>query len=370
MTNLRLLLAAFHGLSLTVLLPAGYPESDAGLTIETIAFGSCAKDREPQPIWREIREQAPDLFLFLGDNVYADTWIEDGQEVSGPVASREAFTEAYARLDAQPGFRELRKETPFLGIWDDHDYGDNDGGKNYSFKAESQAAFWDFFGLPVEHPQREQEGIHHARVFGPIGQRVQIILLDTRSFRDDLDWKSDPEAPGRYQPTPDTSRNMLGEMQWKWLEKQLRLPAELRIIASSIQVLADEHGWEMWGNLPHERQRFFELIEETQAEGVLVLSGDRHLTEFSRAEGVENAPMRYPLWDFTSSGMNEDRAEVQSENRLRIGAAYKGATFGLLRLEWSGDEGLSGLTVTMESRAPGGKLIHRQVVPGHELMRE
>ena len=41
--------------------------------VERIAFGSCAKHWQPQPIWDAIIEKEPDLFLFLGDNIYADT---------------------------------------------------------------------------------------------------------------------------------------------------------------------------------------------------------------------------------------------------------------------------------------------------------
>lgn len=346
-----------------------YPESDPTLTLETIAFGSCAKDREPQPIWSEIRRQQPDLFLFIGDNVYADTWIEAGESVSGPVQSRAQFDEAYARLGAQPDFQNLRAKTPLLAVWDDHDYGLNDGGKEYALRDVAQKAFWDFFGLPAAHPQRQQPGVYHARTFGPLGRQVQIILLDTRSFRDGLDWKAKESDPGRYQPTTDTSRSMLGETQWAWLEEQLRQPADLRLVISSIQILADEHGWEAWGTMPHERQRFFDLIEDTKAEGVIVLSGDRHMTEFTRVMGAQNAPMRYPLWDFTSSGMSDAVQEVTSPNRLRVGTAHKGSNFGLIHLRWSKQPGLAGLTITLESWALGDELVHRQIISGTDLMR-
>ena len=78
---------------------------------------------------------------------------------------------------------------------------------------------------------------------------------------------------------------MLGEDQWRWLAEQLRVPAEVRLLVSSIQVVAEDHGWEKWMNFPHERERLFKLIRETGAEGVIILSGDRHLAELSMMDG-------------------------------------------------------------------------------------
>jgi alkaline phosphatase D len=41
--------------------------------LSRIAFGSCANQDHPQPVWDAIVVTQPELFLFLGDNVYADT---------------------------------------------------------------------------------------------------------------------------------------------------------------------------------------------------------------------------------------------------------------------------------------------------------
>ena len=58
-------------------------------------------------------------------------------------------------------------------------------------------------------------------------------------------------------PNTDPTPTVLGEAQWKWLEEQLQVPAEVRLIGSSIQVVAEDHGWEKWTNFPHERERLF-----------------------------------------------------------------------------------------------------------------
>ena len=131
---------------------------------------------------------------------------------------------------------------------------------------------------------------------------MQLLLLDTRYFRDGLERGKRGAVTGPYRPTKDTRKTLLGEAQWAWLETQLRRPAELRLIASSIQVVSRENGWETWGNFPHERQRLFDLVKTTGANGVLILSGDRHMSELSCERG-EAVP--YPMYDITCSGLSK-----------------------------------------------------------------
>ena len=295
--------------------------------LERIAFGSCASQDKPQPIWQSVVAADPDLFVFLGDNIYADT--ED----------MEIMRAKYAKLAAKPGYDKLLEKCPVLATWDDHDYGKNDGGATYPKKKESQRVMLDFFRVPAESPRRKREGVYGAYVFGPEGRRVQVILLDTRYFKSPQvkDMRSDEEKKrlnlvGWYVANNDPSTTILGDAQWKWLEEQLREPAEVRITASSIQVLADEKGMESWGNFPHERERLFKLIESTSAKGALFISGDVHFSEISR---VENGP--YPLYDFTSSGLtnsNENWAGAVNTHR-NSEIAYAKPTFGLIKIDWS-----------------------------------
>jgi alkaline phosphatase D len=119
---------------------------------------------------------------------------------------------------------------------------------------------------------------------------VQVILLDTRFFRSPLKPTDQRNAPGRerYLPDEDPTKTMLGEAQWAWLADRLREPAEVRLIVSSVQVLAEGHGWERWGNFPRERQRLYDLIRDTGARGVVYLSGDATLVA-STGEGFRPA---------------------------------------------------------------------------------
>lgn len=217
-----------------------------------IAFGSCAKQDQPQPIWDAVLDADPELFVFLGDNVYGDT------------RDMAVLRAKYAQLGAQPGFRRLCERTPVLATWDDHDYGENDAGADYPMKEDSRRIFCDFWAEPAGSPRRSRDGIYDALLFEGQGRRLQILLPDLRFNRTPIrsldlggkaydDWSKELEragrsVPGPYERNPLPAATMLGEPQWRWLEEQLAQPADLRILASSLQVVADFPGWEAWIN--------------------------------------------------------------------------------------------------------------------------
>ena len=335
---------------------------------DVIAFGSCAREREPQPVWTEILAKDPDLFLFIGDNHYADVWYdEDGRRVMAPIPNIERLDEAYAELAAKPGYRRMQRHAPIMATWDDHDYGANDAGAEFYLKEESKQRFFDFYGFAENDARRQQPGVYHARMFdGPDGQRVQVIMLATRYNRDPL--ARGPRAEwggGPYVPTQDSTRTLLGEEQWAWLDRELRKDADIRVIASSIQVVSDEHRFETWGNMPHERERLYTLIDKTGANGVVVVSGDRHLMEISR-DAERGAP--YPIYDFTSSGMTERPRPVSDPNRYRIGPVLRELNFGLLRIHWGDTPEQT--RIAMEGYGDQGQLLTMHTVFLSELQQD
>lgn len=289
--------------------------------VTRIAFGSCAHEDRPQPIWQAIIAQAPDAFLMIGDNIYADT------------TNVQVMRQKYAQLGANKSFQEARKAMPFFATWDDHDYGANDAGREYPRKAESQEAFLDFWEVPENSPRRQQEGVYHSEILGSDGHLVQIIMLDTRFFRSPL-----KRSIKRYVPDWNPSSSMLGERQWAWLETELKKPADVRIIGSSIQFASDRHGFETWGNLPRERQRLLDLIASTKANGVVLVSGDRHFAEISRLPGNNTL---YPIYDFTSSGLNDSHSGASEVNPYRLApkTPYAGINFGTITVNWGGESG-------------------------------
>ena len=325
--------------------------------LSRFAFGSCARQDQPQPIWDAIIEAQPDRFIFLGDNIYADT---DEMDV---------MRQKYELLGNQPGYQKLKQTCAVLATWDDHDYGRDDAGVEYPKKRESQQIFLDFFDVPQDSPRREREGVYHAEIHGPPGRRVQIILLDTRYHRSPLVRGFDPREPGegwrgRYLPGTDPAATVLGQEQWAWLEEQLRQPAEVRIICSSIQVIANDHGWEKWGNFPDERERLLRLIAETSANGVVFISGDRHFSEISRIEPADSGA-NYPLFDITSSSLNAPSGNITKAgtrfvnelNAHRVGLVYFDTNFGFIDIDWTQDDPV--LRLQVRDQAGGVVLQHR-----------
>jgi alkaline phosphatase D len=319
--------------------------------LSRIAFGSCANESRPQPIWEAINELKPQLFIFTGDNVYADT--------ADPVK----LAKSYEQLAAIPGFAALRESTPVIGTWDDHDYGKNDAGAEFEGKQAAKDAFMEFFGTPEDSPLRKRGGVYDAKIYGPEGQRVQVILLDTRWFRGPLRKMSKEELKaaraesgkkvGRYLPDEDSDSTVLGEEQWAWLEEQLKKPAELRLLVSSIQVLALDHGWEKWGNLPRERKRLLDLIRDT-ATNVIILSGDRHSSDISMLPPETDGGPFYPIYDITSSGLNQTGLPDEP-NRFRVAgdSVYNQPNFGWIDIDWSQEDP----TIKLEIRDLEGKVV-------------
>jgi alkaline phosphatase D len=163
---------------------------------------------------------------------------------------------------------------------------------------------------------------------------VQVILLDTRWFKSPWKPTDQRNAPGkeRYVPDEGAFKTMLGEAQWKWLEAQLRKPAELRLVVSSIQVVPEGHGWERWGNFPRERQRLYKLVADTRANGVVFLSGDRHIGALYReAQGTP-----YPLYEMTSSGITHPWRDAREAGPNRIGDLFTDIHYGAVEVDWPG----------------------------------
>ncbi len=347
-----LMMVVFAGFSLSptvaqdpLLPPANTPAVNPAIT--RIAFGSCSTQDEPQPILRTVIDWDPQLFIYLGDNIYGDT------------RDMQLLQAKYNKLGQRSEFRSLRAAMPAIATWDDHDYGENDAGKEYPFKEQSKELFLNFWNEPRDSPRRQHPGIYTSYRFGEpgSGQSLQVILLDTRSFRDPplrapfKSWKND------YLPDTDPQKTLLGQQQWAWLKARLQEPADLRIIGSSIQFGHEYNGWESWTNFPRELIRMVDLIRETRAEGVVFISGDVHWGELSRLQ----VPGGYPLYDLTASGLNRDWEYVEP-NGNRIGEACMDFHFGMININWGGSP-----TVQLRVHDMTGRARVRKTVRLNEL---
>lgn len=320
------------------LAPARPPGPGPAAPLTRIAFGSCGDQDRPLPIFDSIVAAKPELFLFLGDNIYADIDETTNKLIPAAKITPARIQSKYDVLAKHPGYGKLKATCPLMATWDDHDFGANDAGEEFVHKDESQRMFLDFFGAAPDDSRRKQKGVYTAATYGPPGKRVQVIMLDTRYHRTKLQRAKAPPPGERvppYLPNTDAGATVLGEEQWTWLEAQLQQPAEVRIVASSIQIVADEHGWEKWANFPKERDRFYELVRKTGTAGVVVLSGDRHLGEIS----LDATSVGYPLYDVTSSGLNQGAKawRAPEKNSHRVAAMPYGDNFGMVLIDWSTD---------------------------------
>ena len=296
--------------------------------ITRIAFGSCAHQDRPQPLLKLAAAYGPDRFIFLGDNIYGDT------------DNMDTLRAKYQRWGAKPEYKQLAAATNILAIWDDHDFGRNDAGRHYPYKEASKEIFLDFFNEPLQSERRKHKGIYHVEYLQAGDRRVQIILLDNRTFRDNvLPYDSAAILPRKnyfypldYKPHTSKDSTLLGEQQWQWLDEQLRQPADLRLICSGSQFGIEFNGYEAWANYPHEQERLCRLIRDTRAEGVLFLTGDVHYGEISRLR----SPGMYPLYDITSSGITSVW-DFATPNRNRIEGPVMDNNIGLLTIRWEKD---------------------------------
>ena len=315
--------------------------------INTVAFGSCADQDQPQPIWATIEKNRPELMLMLGDNVYA----------SSP--EQKPISEQYNKLRRIPEYRSIRANVPFMATWDDHDFGQNDGGESNPEKAEAKVQFLRNWPYVKELLAEGQSGIWHSKMFTHKKNSLQVIMLDTRSDRADLIKNEQTliekaASPKPYVQHTDTSKRFLSEKQWAWLEKELSKKATFRIIASSVQLIANEHQFEKWGNFPHERDRFFDLLKKLKIKNAVVISGDRHMAAIAKKEirGLGT------LYDITSSGLNKPAkpGNVLTDASY-IAEGYGPVNFGLIKINWATGR------ATVEIRSLDDKTVQSVTIP-------
>lgn len=295
--------------------------------LQTIAIGSCLDTAKSLSILKVIAEAKPDVFIFGGDNVYAADESDDPRLAS--------LQTAYHDLARAPEFQNLAQNIPILATWDDHDYGLNDAGADFAHRLQSERMFESFWQIDPQDSSANRPGIYRAVMTGKGDNAVQIILLDTRFFRTALKTPWIPPLVGRYIPSDDSQQSMLGAEQWQWLTDVLAQPAALRILVSSVQVLADGHQWEAWRMLPREQQRLLDLLAITGGETIMV-SGDRHLAGLYQTQTNDAKP----LLELTTSSLNFPLSEIaaviiEETGSTLLGSAFYEANYGWVAIDWA-----------------------------------
>ena len=269
-----------------------------------LGIGSCVDQDYPTPAWASLEKESINSFFFLGDNIYGDV----------PSGRLDNVILSYEKLNNQ--MPSWLKNTEKLVIWDDHDYGLNDAGANYIYKAESQQIYNDAWNIDQNDPRRSREGIYFSELKDIAGKKILIVGLDTRYFRSNL-----IKIGNSYKPHKNSNTTILGPIQWQWLEKELSREHDILILASSIQVLATEHRFEKWSNIPHERDRLLALLNKLSSK-VLIISGDRHRSGFYKLDNI---------YEFTSSSLNKGIFPSYESDSLLLGKTYTQNNYGIVQ---------------------------------------
>jgi len=270
-----------------------------------IGLGSCLDQDYPQPIWQSIKDEDLNYFIFLGDNVYGDT----------PSGSLRKMKSAYDKQKkVLPDFLD---DISIFSIWDDHDFGINDGGADYRFKRQAQELFIDFWEIPKEDDRSNRDGIFFSKNEIFFDKKFKFIFLDTRFFRSKLKGKK-----SNYVENIEPDATILGDDQWMWLENELKNDFDFLFIFSSIQIIATDHRFEKWSNFPNERVKLFELLEQF-SDKTMFFSGDRHRAGIYRKNGII---------EVTSSSMNKPGSFFNETDNYLIGKTYPQENYSVLEI--------------------------------------
>ena len=299
----------------------------------TFALGSCLHQDEPQPIWNAIQEENLDGFIFLGDNVYGDS----------PSYKLEKMARSYNKQKSN--FPSWLNEIEILKIWDDHDYGKNDGGGEYQLREKAQDLFLEFWNIPANDIRHSRNGIYFDLIKKFDDLKIHIIGLDTRYFRSELK----TELIGlkkHYKENISKDATVLGQAQWKWLEDLFQQDADLVILLTSIQLLATEHRFEKWSNFPLERNKLLNMIQSSGKQ-VVVISGDRHRGGIYKFEN---------LYELTASSMNKPVKGYETDSLL-IGKTYPQENYGIISVNSKTAE------ITLKLKDKKGVLLESASIP-------
>ncbi len=290
-------------------------------------------------IFYRMKKKKADFMLWLGDDVYylkKDFKSYDGM-FNLNVRSRRVF----------PLYREFLAAQPHYALWDDHDYGPDNSGKDFALKDSSLKVFKGMW--PNTYPEGEQ---FKGNYFNFRYYDAEFFMTDSRYHRD---------------PDGDTAGAYLGETQMIWLKNKLLLSdAAFKFIATGSQVLNDNTFGECYSQYPRERQELLDFIASNNIKGVVFLSGDKHYSELSKM-----TCNGYPFYDFTCSPLTfpplPRRLVGAYENHNRVdGFDYGRRNFG--RISFTGEAGNRNMKIEIIGR--GGKTRREMVLNQNDLQKK
>ena len=291
---------------------ASYSEDIVNKKTIKFIFGSCSNQNKLMPHWNHINSYKPDYLILLGDNVYGDFNNSDATNLQN----------AYRVLDNDKYFKLLKETTDIFSIWDDHDYGKNDGGKNWIYKEKAKKLFLDFYNVNENDERRKREGLYKSWEINN-SVKIKVIALDTRYFKDEFTINRNINIKKKYVSDYNNKKTILGKKQWNWVSNEFNTDYDILLILSSIQILSKNHGWEKWNNFPHERNKIINLIKNSKRP-TIILSGDRHVGGIYK--------LNDKIYEITSSSFNQSEFNLIENDQLLIGKIITKNNFGFMKI--------------------------------------
>ncbi len=274
----------------------------------TFLLGSClyindtAFDRPGKPygasteILKSMTSTPADLMIWLGDNTY--TREADYSSGSG-IESR------YRHTRMEPNLQPFLAKINHYAIWDDHDFGDNDGNKSFELKDFSTDCFKNYWGNKTYG--EKGSGIYSNFRFSD----AEFILLDDRTYRDESELDENK-----------IEKTQLGKNQLSWLKDKLKHSrASFKFVCVGGQFINEHTDKESFNLYKKEREEIIRFITDQKISGVIFLSGDRHHTELLKNDSV-TASLGYPLYDLTSSSITAGVSNIlttkEAQNPQRV----------------------------------------------------
>ncbi len=313
-----------------------------------IAFGSCSNIADPRvdvpgnvygagyEIFEAIADQRPDFMLWGGDNLY----FRDADW-----SSRTGMRQRYTHDRALPQLQRLLGVTNHYAVWDDHDYGPNDVDRSWSGKSRARETFQLFWANPDYGVPGAEQAIGTSYRWGD----VEVFLMDDRTYRASNNMRA---GDGDYW----------GAGQLRWLIGALKSSsATFKLVANGGQVLSPLTNHENMANYGRERGELLAALAQEQIDGVMFLSGDRHLTELTKMPRLG----MYALYDATISPLtSKPFAEPEEPNPWRVPGTWTTVrNFALL--EVTGPRADRVLTITV--RDQNSKILWKHPIHQNEL---
>ena len=278
-----------------------------------ISFGSCNYQLNDQSFWEKIIHFNPNLWIFLGDNIYADKYIDkiDNLHKTLDKPSIDNMIKQYEILVSNISFRKFMFDQNIkkIGIWDDHDYLKNNADvlENQNYKIMSKKLFTTFLNIPENNQMMNREGIYtYYDLVDGTTHIIRFFLLDVRTFRTDVD--------------------ILGTDQWRWLENNLKKSTALvNILCSGSNILTKISDFSSWYKNGWAYNRLIKLLELYNIKNIIILSGDLHQ---GRLISKNN------MIEIVSSTLSSQIEMYDSETEFNIGNVIKVHNFGFIDINY------------------------------------